>query len=63
MLPFQHKKEIFVNTPIESPVQASSTETEPVISFSRVIQLAPASGSFSGWGVKVGAGGLLRTWN
>ncbi|MDQ2679781.1 MAG: hypothetical protein M3Y21_01995 [Candidatus Eremiobacteraeota bacterium] len=42
----------------------ADSNLEPVISFTRIIQIAPNSGSFSGWGPKVtGLGSIRSNWN
>ena len=39
-------------------------EREPVLSISRVIEVAPSSVSFSGWGPKIiGTSNILNRWN
>jgi len=39
-------------------------EREPVLSISRVIEVAPSSVSFSGWGPKItGSSNILNRWN
>ena len=44
--------------------RAKQPEREPVISLSRVIEVAPSSVSFSGWGPKiVGSSNILNRWN
>ncbi|HVA28035.1 MAG TPA: hypothetical protein VNF68_07630 [Candidatus Baltobacteraceae bacterium] len=52
-----------MNTPSKPNVQAED-EQEPVVSFTHLIEVAPSSASFGGWGPKVVgfSSGLIR-WN
>ena len=39
-------------------------DAKPTISLANVISIAPSTGSFGGWGPKVGgSSNLLKTWN
>ena len=38
-------------------------EREPVMSITRVIEVAPSSVSFSGWGPKISGTGIITRWN
>jgi hypothetical protein len=42
----------------------STVQSEPTMSFTRVIEVAPNGTSFSGWGPKVvGMTSILNRWN
>ncbi len=57
------RKEKILNTPSQSKA-VEEPEREPVVSFTRVIEIAPSSSSFGGWGPKVvGLTSTLVRWN
>lgn len=56
-----------MNTPSDNTnvvAQVAQEEAQPVTSFTRMIEVAPSSASFGGWGPKViGLTSSLTRWN
>ncbi|HEV7180373.1 MAG TPA: hypothetical protein VGN11_10895 [Candidatus Baltobacteraceae bacterium] len=52
-----------MNTASQPAVEAAQEEEQPTISLTRLIQVAPSSASFSGWGPKVAGTSLITRWN
>jgi hypothetical protein len=47
----------------QQKIQVEESQARPTISLARVITTAPDTAAFSGWGPKVSAGNILKTWN
>jgi hypothetical protein len=43
--------------------KVQESQARPTISLARVITTVPDTTAFSGWGPKVSAGNILKTWN
>lgn len=51
-----------MNTPVKPQVQQDEEE-RPTVTFARIIEIAPSSASFGGWGPNVGITRSLGRWN
>jgi hypothetical protein len=47
----------------QKKIQVQESQARPTISLARVITTVPDTAAFSGWGPKVSAGNILKTWN
>ena len=64
MTSFPDYGEHLVNTASQPEPKAAQEEEQPTISLTRLIQIAPSSASFGGWGPKVaGTSSTLTRWN
>jgi hypothetical protein len=59
------ERNITVNTAAKQQQKnkVEQSQARPTISLARVITTGPDTASFSGWGPKVIAGNILKTWN